>query len=158
MGGCGAGAIGGTSRIVLAGNYAYVGDNTPAVYTFDISNPTNVILRGKYTPLRVVNSMQVDGDRLYVANGSLEVLNRANPTNLFRISAFGSSVWGCHVIGNRAYLAADYHGLEVYDITNPLSAVRLGGYDTPSLSVRVTVPGQTGLSERQPGWSPTSWT
>ncbi len=34
------------------------------------------------------------------------------------------------VVGNRAYLALGYAGLQIIDVSNPASPMRLGGYDT----------------------------
>ncbi len=45
------------------------------------------------------------------------------------------------VVGNRAYLAYGSGGLEIIDVSNPASPVRLGGYDTSGDAQGVAVSG-----------------
>jgi hypothetical protein len=48
---------------------------------------------------------------------------------------------GVSVSGSIAYVADDYAGLQIIDVSNPTSPVRLGGYDTSGYAQGVSVSG-----------------
>ena len=48
---------------------------------------------------------------------------------------------GIQVVGNLAYVADNYDGLQILDVSNPAAVTRLGGYDTPSNAFDVQVVG-----------------
>ncbi len=51
------------------------------------------------------------------------------------------SAWAVAVSGNRAYVADEYYGLQVIDITNPASPQIIGSVDTPGLASNVAISG-----------------
>lgn len=57
--------------------------------------------------------------------------------------ALPGSARGVAVAGGTAYIANDFFGLRIIDVSNPASPVLLGTLDTPGQALRVTVVGTT---------------
>ncbi|WP_013334240.1 Calx-beta domain-containing protein [Gloeothece verrucosa] len=102
------------NKVVVVGNLAYVADLYQGLQIIDISNPNSPILKGTY------NTSGAGGIAFYDASGSTHDVK---------------------IVGNYAYIADGYNGLQIIDITNPASPVLKGRYDTPSYAHSVTVVG-----------------
>ena len=87
----------------------------------------------------------VVGNRAYVGSGPrlliFDVSNPSAPLLLGRSEVLPGVVRGVAVAGSYAYVADDDAGLQVINIANPASPVRVGGYDTSGRAYDVAVAG-----------------
>ena len=69
--------------VAVAGNYAYVADDTAGLQVIDISNPANPQRVGGYDTAGYANGVAVVGNYAYVADGhaGLQVVDISNPAN-----------------------------------------------------------------------------
>jgi hypothetical protein len=115
----------------LAGNYAYVADNDAGVLVFDITDPTNPLLKGSINTPSYAYQVKVQGNYAYVAAHSagmrvLDISNPANPTEIGSYFVSGYNFFdGIAVRGNYAYIAFE-DGFLIIDITNPASPTKAG--------------------------------
>ncbi|HEY4800574.1 MAG TPA: T9SS type A sorting domain-containing protein [Bacteroidia bacterium] len=129
----------GTSTVIWQGNYAYLGAMQKGVVILDISNRHNIRFVSQIIPDTTFGShsyvyhsrgLYLSHDTLLVAddNGGLRVINVANKQNPVEIGKFMSSAippvaaaYYNHVyrIGNYAYCAMDFCGVEVVNVSNP---------------------------------------
>jgi len=130
----------GTSSVIFQGNYAFLGAMRKGVVVLDISNKQDIrfvsqiipdTTFGNPTHVYHARGLFISGDTLLVAddNGGLRVIDVTNKQLPIEIGKYKSSTilasaypFYNHVyrIGNYAYCALDYCGIEVVDITDPL--------------------------------------
>ena len=142
----------GGAVVVTDGRFAYLGAMSTGVMLFDISDPAHIRHMSTFQPdvdfprknpgqVQHPNSrgLAIRDDLLFVANdvGGLRVLDvkdRANPKEVGRYinekmvrkqQAYNNIV----VEGDRAYIAVDYAGLEIVDISNPRKIRQLGWWN-----------------------------
>lgn len=132
---------GGTGIVEISGNYAYLGAMGNGLIIFDISDKTAPVVKSVFVPSinypdnnpdpKKFNArgMTILGDIIYLCYdaGGLRLLNvadKVHPAEIGRYSnpemngkprAYNNIV----VDGNYAYLAVDYCGMEVLDISQP---------------------------------------
>lgn len=129
----------GTATVILQNNYAYLGAMHKGVLILDISNKQDIkfvsqiipdTTFGNPTHVYHARGLFISGDTLLVAddNGGLRVIDVTNKLLPVEIGKYKSSTilaaaypFYNHVyrIGNYAYCALDYCGIEVVDISNP---------------------------------------
>ncbi len=135
--------------VFVKGNYAYVTtgmySNSPQVsglHIVDISNPALPGVVGVYDNgyNEGVFGVGVRGNYAYLNDGSLVVLDISNPSAPVKVNhgsrkhdsvkSYSSYVYetgrGIHINGNYAYMTDITDGLEVFDISDPLSPARVG--------------------------------
>ncbi|MBE9073063.1 Calx-beta domain-containing protein [Microcystis sp. LEGE 08355] len=127
----------------IVGNYAYVANWTGGWYSIlkiiDISNPTNPILKGNYTSIRIASDVQVVGNYAYVVSGDpatlqiTDISNPANPTFKSAITFYQDVPNDVEVVGNLAYVACNVSGLHIIDISNPTNPIHKANYRTGDL-------------------------
>ena len=85
----------------------------------------------------------VVGSVAYVADRDLTVLDLSDPTNPKRIGGFDTdgSAEGIAVVGNFAYVATAWAGMEVIDVSDPRTPKRVGQLDTPGHARAIAVAG-----------------
>ncbi len=134
--------------IAMAGNYAYVADETGGVriVDVDVSNPAAPAEVGFYPEIfpDAVTGVVVVENTAYVANSSkgLEVLDVSNPANPVKLGQnYAHVALGVAVAGGYAYVAAGNDGLVVLDVTNPSNPLMAVNLDTPGTALRVKVTG-----------------
>ena len=131
--------------VSVAGNYAYVADNSSGLQVIDISNPASPVWVGGYDTAGVACGVSVVGNYAYVADNSsgLQVIDISNPASPVRVGGYDTAgaAMGVSVVGNYAYVADLSSGLQVINISNPASPVRVGGYDTAGSAYGVSVVG-----------------
>ena len=142
VGGC---VTGWAQGVAVAGNYAYVADNSGGLQVIDISNPANPQRVGGYDTAGNALGVAVSGNYAYVADDAagLQVIDISNPANPQRVGGYDTAgnALGVAVSGNYAYVADDAAGLQVIDISNPANPQRVGGYDTAGYADTVAVAG-----------------
>lgn len=125
-------------EFAISGNYAYLMDYFDGLNVLNISNPASPARVGGYdTPDGFDQGISVFGNYAYVKNGNTGfiILNISNPSspNLAGQYSCTGSVTGIVVSGSLAYisLAGATEDMQVIDISNVSSPVRLGGYTFP---------------------------
>lgn len=137
--------MGGTGRIFIRGNRAYLA-NSLAAQIIDITYPYHPVLLGSVATPN--NSKDIFSDSIfsYVAtyDYGLEIIKTINPE-------YPQFVGGCPTPGNAtgifvqedyAYIAADFAGLQIINISNPLEPILAGNFDTPGRALDVFVMGE----------------
>ena len=142
VGGC---VTGWAQGVAVAGNYAYVADNSGGLQVIDISNPANPQRVGGYDTTGFAYGVAVARNYAYVADyaAGLQVIDISNPANPQRVGGYDTAglAYGVAVAGSYAYVAYYGAGLQVIDISNPANPQRVGGYDTAGAAVGVAVAG-----------------
>lgn len=142
----------GSAVVVVDAGIAYLGAMREGIYVLDVSVPSDIRLVTKFLPdpdfpVENPNDIQhpnarglaVAGNFLYVCDdaGGLRVIDVSDPSSpeeagrylnqdvVGKQQAYNSVI----LDGNRAFLAVDYCGFEVVDITNPEAMTRLGWFN-----------------------------
>jgi hypothetical protein len=116
----------------VSGVYAFVVDYWSGVlYKITIVSPTSPNISGWCLLSTYGNDVFVDGDYAYVAAaGGLEVISL---TGTFRVVGSADTrgiAWGVHVVGDYAYVATGYKGIQVVDVSSAASPLLVGACDT----------------------------
>lgn len=132
--------------VVFDGTLAFVADRYTGILAVDLSDPSApVVLDAENTPGDATR-LALDGDYLYVADGSLwglTVMDVSDPANLSIVANIytpGES-WDIVIEGDLAYLADGPGGLCIVDISNPAAPVVVGQEDTAGFSRGIAVSG-----------------
>lgn len=143
-----------TMSLDVEGNYAYVTAYDSGQFylrVIDISDPANPVQVGSLpTP---GNSWNVDvvGRYAYVVDannlGGFVIVDVSNPAGPVQVGSYGGNdvyfhVSSMKVVGDLAYLAADYYGgLRIVNVADPTAPVDVGSYDTPGEARDLAVSG-----------------
>ncbi|MDW8069364.1 MAG: hypothetical protein RML46_10650 [Anaerolineae bacterium] len=101
----------------------------------DISDPSRPTPVGFY-PAFTGKAFRVEGNHLYLGTDRLLILDVSDPARpdlLGQTKATTSTVTGIAVAGNYAYLAIQFYGLCIVDVSNPSSPMQKGCYQNPSV-------------------------
>jgi hypothetical protein len=129
----------------VQGDYAYIAIQS-YLYAINVSNPEAPTFADRYNPLTDVFGVFVQGDYAYSGvGGSFLVLNVTNPSDITYTGIFNtptsSAAIGVFVLGNYAYVANDYAGLLVIDVSNPANPFLIGSYNTAGEAIGAFVVG-----------------
>jgi len=93
----------------------------------DVSNPASPVLLGGLQLGNDLQTMDLEGDFLYVADGSegLMVVDVGDPAHPALVGSFAGGILGARVAGRHAYLVG-YSGLQVVDVSNPAALTPVG--------------------------------
>jgi hypothetical protein len=134
-------------HLFKSGRYIYQADEGNGVLIYDVSTPTNPTYVGRcHSPSKFAQSVRVQGQVAYISevNGGMTIWNVSNPTAPFRIGVIEGedigAVWGVHVEGDYAYLAAT-NRLHVVNVSNPANPRLVGSAATIGQAYAVTVRG-----------------
>lgn len=142
----------GASTVVVSGNYAYLAAMTQGVFILNISTKNNITMESNFIPdpnwpvmnpnaVQAPNArgMAYRNDTLFLCYdaGGLRVLDVSNKTNPIQIAQYlnpgssGKQEAFNHIIldGGLAYIAEDYCGMEVVDISNASSISQVGWWN-----------------------------
>jgi len=135
--------------IAVSGNYAYVTDYNPGLHVFDISNPSDPVLKAtcdiKVTTPGRSEGIAVSGSYAYVAakGNGLQIVDISDPDNPFLagLCDMNTDAMNVAVSGNYAYLAGKGGGLVVMNISDPDYPYQVGSHDTIGNAYGVAVVG-----------------
>ena len=126
-------------RIAVDENYAYVIDKDRTLHMVDISDLSNPMVLGSYTP--DTPSIEVDIQFPYAflttGAGGLHVIDVSEPTTLERVGVynltvnnFEPAIWDVAVSGEYAYITLsdpkNHDFVEVLNISNPATPTKVG--------------------------------
>ena len=129
-----------TRSIVAEGQAAYVASSTGEVVTIDISNPSSplVVERSMPLPSELIGGRAIakSGPNLVVAQSSgIRMFDAGMIYSLRSLSFYPTGGWpfAAHVRQNLAFVASQFSGLWILDISDPIhpkavSNVNVGGY------------------------------
>jgi len=86
--------------------------------------------------------------RVYVVDGkTLTIFDLSNAAAPVRQGAytFPEKIWGIRVVGGRVFVAADFFGLGILDVSRPDALSLIGSLKTPGQAKNVAVVGSTAL-------------
>jgi len=138
--------LGSVGHVRVVGNRLYFTENAYGFGILDLTDPIHPVrLGGFYEGTITYYGFSVSGDRVYMirpGNG-IEVLDVSNPNNPIKIGTYTNipdgnmGTFGIQVIGNTLYIAGAK--FEIYDVSSPTAAVRIGSCDPPGLSINLRV-------------------
>ena len=121
-------------------NLAYVGLRDNGIRIIDVSKPYAPSLKGGITNGVRSVKLQIDGKLAYVAvgltnasgelGGGLQIYDVSDPSALVQLGFISTKgpVTALKVIDNKAYLVDLVDGLQVIDVSNPLSPTAVGSW------------------------------
>jgi hypothetical protein len=131
----------GSARIVsgVLTNHVYLTSGQ----VIDVSDPARPRWACGYSGHGIQNGV-VSGQDIYVADGTLRVIDLSRPANPQRVghhsATSASAQRGDVFVSDRhAYVADGTSGFQIIDISNPASPQRIGSYDTPGTTESVFV-------------------
>ena len=99
-------------------------------------------LVGVWDRLSRANAVTVVGNYAYAVGDTLDIIDISNPGKPVAKGSYNIDyAWGVQVVGNYAYVADGYSGLQIIDITNPTSPTLKGDYYTNGGAIGVQVVG-----------------
>ena len=130
--------MGSINSLAISGNYAYVAAGSAGLSVIDISNPHAPMVVGNLW-FGWANNVTIDGNFAYVSyHSSLTVIDISNPRKPKKLYKFLLPEWitNITIVDNFAYVDLSRMDIQVFDITNPHSLVRVGRVEnTSSLNV-----------------------
>jgi hypothetical protein len=130
--------------LFVAGNYAYVADNTGGLQIVRVFLPDSPSIAANYPSMGIVQDVYVEGNMAYIANSfpGLEIADITSPESPAFVDTCvcGANAWGVHVSGSHAFFV-DLDGLEIADVSTPSNATIVGSYDLPGWPYKVHVSG-----------------
>jgi len=130
--------------VAISETHAYVADDDSGLQVIDITNPTSPQIVGSVDTPGSARGVAISETHAYVAAGtSLQVIDITNTGNPQFVGSVGTPVtaYGVATSGTHAYVTYDYveyensnesiSGLQVVDITNPLSPQTVSSVATP---------------------------
>ena len=152
----------------ISDNYSYIADGFSGLRVIDVSNPESPVEVGYYDTPKSAEYLVALGDYAYIADNDsgLHIIDISNPQNPEEVGAYDTpgQAWGIGVaisgdyanpngrlrltaknnvpsIGITAYIADDFSGLRIIDVSNPENPIELGFYDTPGNAEAVATSG-----------------
>jgi len=145
--------LSGSAIVTVEGNYAYLGAMDHGLFILDISNPASILEVNQFLPdinfpeenpgdtaHPNARGMTVEGNYLYLcfdAGGIriIDISDKQNPTEIGRFLNDASqentpkAYNNIFINDSYAYVAVDYCGLEVWDVSNPEDAKMVGWWN-----------------------------
>jgi PKD repeat protein len=136
--------------VAIAGNYAYLADQSNGLRIIDISNPVSPTEVGAYDTPGYAYGLTVVGNYVYVADGGagLQVLDVSNSTSPTVVGAYDTpgNASSVATTGNYAYIADRDKGLRVVSIANTMAPSEVSFYDPTDHGQSVAVVGNYAYS------------
>ncbi len=133
-------------KVFVNGHYTYAVDPVNGLYIFDVSNPTQPVLKGSYDTTYYAYDVYVSGKYAYIANSysGLSIFNISNPASPTLVGSYDTAgiAYGVYVSGHYAYVADGSDGLYIIDVSNPASPTLVSSYDTAGYAYGVYVSGK----------------
>ncbi len=121
----------GTSNIVIDGQYAFAADSVNGLLILDISNPASPTLTGNVNTGWDTRDVKVKGNYAYTADCTeglvvVDISALSNPAVKGTYATNGRYAVELDITDNYAYVVDG--GLHIFDISNPLSVVKVGEF------------------------------
>lgn len=119
--------------IYPVGNWVYVTTPEQGMTIIDFTVPDTPAFIGSYAVpgYQIPEEVYVTGNYAYIAYGriGLRTVDVSTPTNPVEVADYDyiSYMWGIETVGNYGYVL-DVNGLQIFDISNQLTPVKIGEY------------------------------
>ena len=134
---------GSTSDLALADHYAFVAAGAEGLQILNLSDPVNLILVaiGTRETGGPAEGLQVVGNYAYLADGNsgLQIIDLASTDGLRSVARVRTESYArtIHIAGIDAFIGTDA-GLEIMDVSNPVTPTRVGSLDCgPVMDIHV---------------------
>lgn len=123
--------VGGASDVVVVGDYAFVADSSAGVYSIDVRTVSTPRLDRRYRTPGSIHRVQVIGQLAYVVGSELQIVDVSTPFEPRVVGgiALASPSIGLHVTDNLAYVAVEYNGVQVFNVSNPANPILRTTFD-----------------------------
>ncbi|MGD2084952.1 MAG: hypothetical protein PVH61_02090 [Candidatus Aminicenantes bacterium] len=125
-------------EVFFSNDYVYMPDGHERLYIVNVTNPTSPELVGTFEDLWEPTDVYVNGIYAYVASSTrLQIIDVSNPSSPTLVATYKENITNyysyqfesVYVSGNYAYLACREKCLQVLDIVDPFSPVKVGSLD-----------------------------
>jgi hypothetical protein len=125
------------TKVIVQGGYGYLGVGGAGLEIVDLSDPVAPVYAGSVDPWGTVYSLAVQGDWAYLGayvssgNYDVQIIDVSDPTSPLERYALDmpSLPLGMDAEGDYLYVATNQQGLQVLDISDPLSATIVASLD-----------------------------
>jgi hypothetical protein len=135
--------VGGTANSGVLGTNGsatilYVGVQDYGLRLVDVTNPSNMFLRGGVSSIAATRQLAINGTRVYIANdaasGGICVVDASNPDAPRILGSNGMFAYGLSIQGSNCYYASNGELVKI-DASNPSSPQVMGGFGSSALSI-----------------------
>jgi hypothetical protein len=134
-----------TWGIAVSGNLAYVADYLSGFKVIDVSNPASPAIMDTLTTSGWPVGVALSGTLAYVTDEwGLQIIDVANPNHLSLLGSFhmeGMTFWDVALSGTMAYVAAGEGGLQLIDVSDPVSPDVVAGWGIPGQALGIAASG-----------------
>jgi hypothetical protein len=125
-------------EVVAPYTYVCAMSGGSSLLVVDISDPVQPVLMGQAQLFGACRGLDVKSDVAYIANEwGLELISLSDPLHPTRLGFLQMQDWmgspdttvGVAVSGTLAYVASSFAGLEIVDVSNPVSPTLVGAYN-----------------------------
>jgi hypothetical protein len=129
-------------RIQIVNTTAIVADGNEMLM-LDVSKPATPTVKGRFA-VPIIFDARMQGNYVYAIGGSsygLQVLNVTNPAKITQVgfASVSGTLQALAVDGNAAYVASQYSGVQVVDISVPTQPLVVGTYYDRSVNGLATM-------------------
>ncbi len=119
------------TAVFASGGYLYVAGSAFGLEIFDVTTPAAPTLVAAYDTLTAPEDVLVSDGYCYVADraNGVRVLTVSNPSAPYLVSAYNlGKFWamGLDKVGDHLFVAYDFLGFRIVDVSNPMSPVEVG--------------------------------
>jgi len=129
--------------VFVSGDRVFIGDGGTGLQIIDISDPTRPALSGLLDTPGSAQGVFVSGEHAFVTDGTgfqvIQVFGILAPSLVSASTPQGAA--SVTVSGNRAYVAGELEGVQVFDITDPASLSLIGSVEMPGRARGLDVSG-----------------
>ncbi|HET9850005.1 MAG TPA: right-handed parallel beta-helix repeat-containing protein, partial [Candidatus Saccharimonadales bacterium] len=137
-------------RITGQGHYIYavITNGASAIEIYDVTDPTNPVLKGTVSKSGVNGDIYVQGRYLYAADqaSGISIFDISNPGSPTLVSSYGSGDSGdIYVQGRYAYTTCFYsasHCTHIYDVSNPSAITLVNTTSTSTTPTGIAIQGR----------------
>ena len=140
--------------VAVSDTFAYVADQDSGLYAINVSNPASPMIKDSFETPGTARSVAVaDNGHIYVTNKmDLEIFHLAIPTlgdSLEFLGSYGTpgTALSVHAPGGyRAYVADNYFGMDILDVSAPDTILLVGNF-APVCSTYIWAACRVGIGE-----------
>lgn len=134
--------------VQVANELVYACWSVRGLRAFDFSDPANPVELGVFNPQEgYLDELSVDGDLAILTSVGdawiIDVSDPANMTELAHLDLANAALTDAQIVGNHAYLTFETSGLEIWDLTDPTTPLKIGATELPGRSSQISVVGDT---------------
>jgi hypothetical protein len=115
-------------RTQVFGSHVFVTHNLDGLLIFDVSNPQQPALCGKYTDVSSLYDIDILGALAFLSGDTFQIVDISAPCSPTLVYSGDFHPWKVAVSGTRVYIGTAYDGISILDVSDPAHPVLLGSY------------------------------